>query len=353
MKIDFGVASGRNDKIADIPELARVAEDNGFVHLSFLDSQNLCRDVYSMMTLVALNTTRIHTGQTVTNPFTRHPSVTANATATVNELSGGRVFLGIGSGFSSVATMGLKARPIEEMRKSIQFFRDYMSGKEVEFDGVKMHSEWIRDVAPIVVAAEGPKSLEVAGALADGVVFMGGLPFFMKWKVDKIHQGAEKAGRDPSEIDIWVRSYIYVADSKEQAHREVSTVLSFNGGIPHLNLDNPEMEAICKQAEKEQPGLLDEISKVKQAMAKEAKKYNSPLGFNPWFETIDAPWAPLVTQRMIDNIHLVGKPEDICEGIDRYAQVGIKTIAASLYSIIDKKDMLKEIGEKVMPNFRN
>ncbi len=353
MKIDFGVASGRNDKIADIPELARVAEDSGFVHLSFLDSQNLCRDVYSMMTLVALNTSRIHTGQTVTNPFTRHPSVTANATATINELSGGRVFLGIGSGFSSVATMGLKARPIEEMRRSIQFFRDYMSGRETEFGGVKMHSEWIRDVAPIIVAAEGPKSLEVAGALADGVVFMGGLPFFMKWKVDKIYQGAEKAGRDPSEIDIWVRSYIYVADSKEQAHREVSTVLSFNGGIPHLNLDNPEMQAICKQAEKEQPGLLDEISKVKKAMAKEAKKYNSPLGFNPWFETIDAPWAPLVTQRMIDNIHLVGKPEDICEGIDRYAQVGVKTIATSLYSIIDKKGMLKEIGEKVMPNFRN
>ena len=208
-------------------------------------------------------------------------------------------------------------------------------------------------MSPIIVAAEGPKSLEVAGALADGVVFMGGLPFFMKWKVDKIYQGAEKAGRDPSEIDIWVRSYIYVADSKEQAHREVSTVLSFNGGIPHLNLDNPEMQAICKQAEKEQPGLLDEISKVKKAMAKEAKKYNSPLGFNPWFETIDAPWAPLVTQRMIDNIHLVGKPEDICEGIDRYAQVGVKTIATSLYSIIDKKGMLKEIGEKVMPNFRN
>lgn len=353
MKMDFGVASGRNDRIKDIPSLARTAEESGFSHLSFLDSQNLSRDIYCMMTQVALNTSRIHTGHTVTNPFTRHPSVTANATATVAELSGGRAFLGIGSGFSAVLTMGLKARPLEEMRRSISFFRTYMSGQEADFNGAKMHSEWIRSTVPIIVAAEGPKALELAGELADGVVFMGGLPSYIKWKIDRIHRGAERAGRDPSEIDIWVRSYIYVADSKEQAHREVSTVLSFNGGIPPENLNAPELQVIRQQAEKEQPGLLEEVARARKAVSEEASRHGGPSGFNPWFEKIDAPWSHLVTQRMIDNVHLVGRPEDICEGIERYAKVGVKTIATSLYTIIDKEGMLKEIGDKVMPNFRN
>ena len=61
----------------------------------------------------------------------------------------------------------------------------------------------------------------------------------------------------------------------------------------------------------------------------------------------------LVTQRMIDSVHLTGKPEDISEGIYKLANVGVNTIATSLYTIIDKKGMMREIGDKVMPHFRN
>ena len=64
------------------------------------------------LAFVAARTKRIRIGHGVTNPYTRHPSVTANATATIDELSGGRAFLGIGAGFSSVETMGIHGRPV-------------------------------------------------------------------------------------------------------------------------------------------------------------------------------------------------------------------------------------------------
>ena len=66
--------------------------------MTLVDQQNLCRDVYVMMTIAAQNTSRIQIGHGVTIPETRHPSVTANATATVAELAPGRIFLGIGAG---------------------------------------------------------------------------------------------------------------------------------------------------------------------------------------------------------------------------------------------------------------
>ena len=92
MKMDFGVSIGRNDRIDQISDLAISAEKWGFSHLGFVDSPNQSRDIYVMMAIAAQATKRIRLWQTVTVPSTRHPSVTVNATATVNELSGGRAF---------------------------------------------------------------------------------------------------------------------------------------------------------------------------------------------------------------------------------------------------------------------
>ena len=223
MKADFSVGMGRNLAIAEVASHSKLAEDCGFSHLTMIDSQNLSRDVYSMMTLAALNTHRIKIGHGVTNPFTRHPSVTATASATINEVSGGRAFVGIGAGFSSVMTMGMNARTMQEFRETVQFIKDYTAGREVEYHGSKMHSEWIRRPVPVYMASIGLRSLRMAGELADGVMLGGVHPEMMKWNLEQIARGAESVGRDPSEIDIWARTEILVADSKEEARREVAS----------------------------------------------------------------------------------------------------------------------------------
>ncbi len=171
--------------------------------------------------------------------------------------------------------------------------------------------------------------------------FMGGPPDWVKWKISFIEKGALKAGRDPSEIEVWVRGVIIVAESKEAARREAAGFVPF--GIHHLerHRKHPEVANLIQRLEREQPGIIDEMRRYRDAFD------------NEWFENIDAPHARLVTQRMIDNVSLTGTVDDICEGIYKLAQVDVKGIGTATYTIIDKKGMLREIGDKIMPRFRN
>ena len=352
MKMDFGVSIGRNDRIDQISDLAISAEKWGFSHLGFVDSQNQSRDIYVMMAVAAQATKRIRLWQTVTVPSTRHPSVTVNATATVNELSGGRAFLGLGAGMNAVETMGMKPSRIKDLRELVEFTKKYIVGDKARWKGTIMQSDWVKDPFKIYLNAGGPKSTELAGELADGVIFMGGPSSVMKWKMKHIEMGATRAGRDLSEIDIVVRSNIYVASSKKDSHGELVSHVSPYAGLPVFNSNDSEIVSIYKEVENEQPGILDEIEKAQKAISEEAKKHGGPPGFDPWHQKPNPPWAHLVTQRMIDSVHLTGNVEEICEGVERYAQLGITSVMPAVYSMIDKESVISQIGKEIIPKFQ-
>ena len=280
-------------------------------------------------------------GQVITDPATYTPLVIGNAAATLSELTGGRYFVGLGAG----GPFGKVMRPVsnKKLREAAQFIRKFTAGEEVEYDGQKVRSEHSRKRVPVYIAAGGTRSSQLAGEIGDGAFLMGGPPEAVKRKIELIEQWALKAGRGPSEIDILVRCWIYVAESKEKARREVAACLTQHCGLPGLRQDNPDPQIaeILQGVEREQPGILDDIRRVRDVW--------DPV----WHEHIDAPHAKLVTQRMIDLIHLTGTPEDICEGIYQLHKVGVKTIATANYTIIDKKGMLREIGSKIIPQFRN
>ena len=73
MRFDFSVGMGRTLTLDEVATHAQVAEECGFKQMTLIDSQNLCRDVYSMMTVAAVNTHRIHIGHGVTNPVHETP----------------------------------------------------------------------------------------------------------------------------------------------------------------------------------------------------------------------------------------------------------------------------------------
>ena len=343
MKLDFSVGMGRNLTIAEVASHSKSAENNGFKQITFLDQQNLSRDVYTMMTIAALNTSRILIGQGVTQPFTYHPSVTANATATINELSGGRVFLGIGAGGNAVRSMGIRPRSIDEYRNAVVFIRKYFSGQIAEYEGARMHSEWVNQKIPIYMAASGPRSLQLAGELADGVIFLGSNPEFIKWQKDYVEQGAIKVGRDPLEIDYWARTCIYVAPTKEAARREVASyaATAARNRYWYLQRKTPGIQKLGEIIEQAQPGLINEFKKI----------------YDNWdedfHETTDAPHADFATQRIIDFFHIVGPPEEICERVEQLGNIGITNISTTVFTIIDKKGMMDKIGNTIMSHFRN
>lgn len=347
MKVNFGVGMGRNDRIDEIAELARTADEAGFSHMTLVDEPYLSRDVHVMATIAALNTRRIRIGQAVVDPLTYHPSAIANAAASLNELTGGRAFLGMGAGgpFGKI----MKPLPHRDLREAAMFVKKFLAGEEAEYKGQRMQSEWIRGPVPLYLAADGPRSLELAGEVADGVYFMGGPPAMVKWKVDNIYRGAEKAGRDPTKLDICVRSYIYVTDDKEKARRELAGFVPFGIYVLESNKNEPEIVELFRNLDRESPGIVDEMRRHDSARA----EFTRPDGYDPWFEKIDAPYAQFMTQRMVDCIHLVGSVDEICEGIEKFVRAGVTTVSTATYTIIDKKRMLEEVGSKIMPHFRS
>ena len=342
MKLDFSVGMGRNLRMDEIADHARVAEECGFSHMTFVDQPNMSRDVYAMMTIAALNTHRIHIGQGVTDPYTYRPWVTANATASINELSGGRAFVGIGAGGAWGKAM--KPRPMKEIREAISFIRDYTAGKAAEFQGTRMQSEWIRRQVPVYMAADGPRATELAGEVADGVIFGSIHPEKVKWHMELIERGAQKVGRDPSEIDTWARTLIYIADSKEQARREVASYAAtwaYSNYFGIFQWENPDVVDLRKRFDRTEPGLVDELKRVHDA-------------FDPAeHELTDASHALLISQQTIDAFMLTGRPEEIRERIEELGELGVKNISTVLFTVFDKKGMMREISNKIMPYFRN
>ena len=184
---------------------AQRAEANGFDGLLLVDSQNLAGDTYVALTSAAAATEHLLVGTGVTNPFTRHPAVTASAIASVHAESGGRALLGIGRGDSALAHLGLAPAPVPLFEAYLALVQRYLRGEEVEFgelaaagiEGVsslglaggpassRLH--WLpRDLpkVPVTVSATGPKVIAAAARHADRVTFgLGADPERVAWGI--------------------------------------------------------------------------------------------------------------------------------------------------------------------------
>ncbi len=341
MKMQFSVGLGRNEAIYEIGKLAHAAEESGFSHITFVDQPNLSRDVHAMMTVAAVTTRQIRIGQGVTDPLTTDLSVIANATATVNELSGGRVFLGLGAG----GPLGKTSRPAktEELREAIGFIRTYMEGKEAEIRGAQIHSEWISDSVPIYLAAEGARTLALVGEMADGVILGGSIhPQVVQAKIDIIRQSAHLAGRDLGQIDIWMRTMICMAETKEAVYDDVAgqAVTKCRGMYHVLKRETPATIHLRSLINMVEPGLIDEMRHI----------YES---WDPYqHEMRNASINRLVSQRLIDFFFLTGQVDDICARIVELGQLGVRNISIVTFTVNDKKGLLKAVGEKIIPRFQ-
>ncbi len=181
-----------------IVEMAREAEALDYSHIWMGDSQAIWREVYVNLGAAAMATQRIVLGPGVTNPVTRHLSVTASALATLSELAGGRVALGIGAGDSAVETVGNRPSRIQALETAIVAIRRLLAGEEVDLGQGAMRLDWVgAQRIPIIIGASGPRLLRLAGKVADGaIILVGTAPEYLQGAFDCIQQGAQEAGRD-------------------------------------------------------------------------------------------------------------------------------------------------------------
>jgi 5,10-methylenetetrahydromethanopterin reductase len=192
------------EELGTWPTLCRAAEDAGFGFLGVGDSQSIFRDVYVALTLAAQATTRIPLGPQVTNAVSRHLVVTASAISSVDEVSGGRAVLGIGSGDSALRTVGAAASTVAGLEDAVGVLRDLTAGRPVVRDGHTWHVQRAKRQVPVYLSAEGPRTLRLAGRLADGVVVgLGTSPEAIELALGYLAEGAAEAGRSVDDLDVW------------------------------------------------------------------------------------------------------------------------------------------------------
>jgi probable F420-dependent oxidoreductase len=211
--MDFGFTLKPDHGVERAVSLTRQAEAGGFKYGWLFDSHVLWREPYPLLTLMALNTTRMRLGTCVTNPATREPSVTASALATLNEISGDRMDLGIGRGDSARRVMGKPPTTLARLEEATVLIRDLVEGRDVTQDDHPMRLTWTSGAKlPVWVAGYGPKALELTARVADGVILQLADPDLIRWFVGQLREFARAAGRDPGEIRVQAAAPAHVGD---------------------------------------------------------------------------------------------------------------------------------------------
>jgi 5,10-methylenetetrahydromethanopterin reductase len=222
----FGVTRYAEGIAAQV-DFARLAEDLGFDLIGYGDTQNLIPDCYVVMTAMALATRRVLIGPTVSNPVTRHPAVTASAMSALQEVSGGRAFLGIGTGDSALVNVGEKPATLARLEAYCQVVRELCAGEEVSWRGHASRLSFEPQRVPIWIAAEGPRTLHLAGRIADGAIFANGITEeVVRDNLRRVREGAISAGRDPDAVECWFLVKPCFAESERQAWYDHAWTLS-------------------------------------------------------------------------------------------------------------------------------
>src|SRR5262250_1404031 len=182
------------------------------------DSQLRRRDTYVLLAAAARATERITLGTLLANPVNRHPTVTASSIATVDELAPGRVILGWGVGDTAVRLAGLRPARVKELEASTRLMRTLLDGGEVEVGAARPARLPHHRPVPIWIAAGGPRTLRMAGGVADGVfIRVGAHPANITKSIDEIRAGAVAAGRDPSKVSLGAVFHTVLVEDETRA----------------------------------------------------------------------------------------------------------------------------------------
>lgn len=173
--VDWSVNLMAKAPIGEIVELAVLAEQSGYTRCWLFDEGMMTRDVFVTLAAIAEHTSTIKIGPGITNPYTRHPGTTAAAIASLDEMSGGRAFVGIGAGGGlALGPLAVdRTQPLKVVADAVLAMRRLFAG-----EAVTMTSEtfalnnarlgYARPDIEIIMAGRGPRMTELGGRIADG-----------------------------------------------------------------------------------------------------------------------------------------------------------------------------------------
>jgi len=330
--MQFGITIKPAMTVERIVALTRQAEAAGFQYGWIFDSHVLWLEPYPMLTLMAANTKHMRLGTCVTNPATRDITVTSSLFATLNLISGGRMQLGIGRGDSSRRVLGKKPVTVAQLEESVKDFRNLTAGNEIEYEGRKARLTWANGgVPPVWVAGYGPKVLDLAGRIADGVILQFADPDLIEWCVGFVKKGAEGAGRDPRKIEIMAAAPVWISDDVKVGRERVRW-------FPAL-VSNHVVDLVSRYKPEELPPALT--------------SYIRDKGHYDYLHhcEVDSSNAHFVSDEVTDRFCLLGPAEAHIEKLRALARAGVTQF--NIYLMCgDEEDTLEKYKTEVLPAFR-
>ena len=341
---------------------AQVAEDSGFSHAWFYDSQLLYSDIYATMALAAEHTTRLTLGTLVAIPSNRLAPVTASAIATINYLAPGRTVLGVGTGFTGRNTMGLPALSARAMQRYVEQVRALLRGEDALIREGEAE-RWIRllhperglgfinvdDPIPIYIAANGPRAVAVAAESGDGWITTARARALLSHNFEAHGAAARAAGRDDARpYTVLLGMGCILQPGESPTSQRVIDRIGW-GTLPpyhaaweaqygpgaNLGLDDPEMAAAYK-------AYIDPVAD--RARSPEDRRY---LDVHRGHLAFLKPGEERFVSEAAVRATFTGSPEEIVERLQRLEAAGVDNFALQVVQG-SARETIEEFGRQVI-----
>jgi probable F420-dependent oxidoreductase len=333
--MDFGVTVLPDPPFSRWLELIQLAERHGFGYAWTYDSHVLWQESIPMLAIAGRETTKIKLGHFVTNPATRDPTVLASSYATLQDLSNGRMVMGVGRGDSAVRYIGRQPMKVAEFEKALAMVKEFMNGREVNWNDKDLALKWVRpelSQIPMYVAGYGPKALGVAGRVGDGVIIQLADPEIITWIMDVARKAAEEAGRDPSQLKCIVGAPSHVTDDLADAREQVRW-------FPAM-VSNHVMD------------LIERYGADGSTVPKALTDYVQARKFYDYNEhsRVGAKHGEFVTDEICDRFCVLGTPDQIKAKLKELEGVGVDQFNIYLMTH-GQEETLKAYGDEIIPSF--
>src|SRR5262245_35764796 len=312
----------------------KVAEDVGFDTVWFGDSHLIWHEVGPYLTAAAMSTSRMRVGPLVANPVTRHPTVVASMAATLAQLFEGRAVLGVGRGDSAVRTLGLPPMKLADFGEALRLMRALCRGETAVIGGTDVVFPWLTRPVPVLLAAYGPRVLELAGAEADGLILQLASPSVVEWALGHARRGAQAAGRSLAGFEVVAGAPTYISDDRERALARVR-------GFP-ATVSNHVKDLLRHHRPEALPAEL--VEGMTGVAGYDYRQHGVP----------DAPHTRAVTDDMAERLTLIGTAGQVRDKIARLEAVGVTHVCLYI-GIVEPEfhfSTLETYGREIIPHFR-
>jgi 5,10-methylenetetrahydromethanopterin reductase len=320
-----------------VRRMAAAADRHGYDMIGVADTPGNAMDPWVAATLVAEATARARVALCVTNLVSRHPAVSASAIGSLELLAPGRTVLGIGAGHSGTRNLGMGRADVGALERGLPYIKTLLAGQPASLEtGHTAHIPWAKGVPQVFLAGSGPRTLELAGRIADGAFVNFGIAAEnLRQSEATVAEGAKRAGRDPQSVEQWQIASLDCNEDGRAARARIGAILAFMAG-----------GYIFKTRDLAQRGVPDEL---REPIEELRRRYSTRPG------DADA--------RLVDELGLFdylarrfaiyGTPEQCLDQLRSARAAGLKRVMFTVSLASDPGRTVELFGERVLPALRD